>query len=699
MPVINGDDNPNILNDTPEDDTINGFGGGDTITVTAGHDTVDGGLGDDKLIVDYRNSILAITTIPIPPTKSGSSYTGTFREEGGSASVDFTGIERFEIFTGSGNDHIVTGNNDDHIVTGAGNDFLDGNQGNDVLEGGTGNDTYVAHNGSLTQIIEAIGAGHDELYAQDDNFVLTAGAEIEVIYAQYHFLQTGMSLTGNEFAQAIYGGTGADTLRGGGGADLLSGGEGSDTYYYTGTETIVDTSALTSKVIALADFVAPIALNVRVIEAGDQLHPYVLFGNSFTQTITGNSMNNMLGAGPGAVDMSGFAGNDSYFVNNANDRVFESGGQGYDVVYASLTYLLPSNQEIEVLSAASLIGTSAINLEGNQLNQLIYGNNGANNLNGGLGADTLIGLGGDDTYRVVDGRERILEDAGQGRDVVYTSVSYVLSSGASIEVLSTASLAGTTAINLTGNELAQEIYGNAGANSLRGGGGADLLLGLGGDDAYYIDGGIERVIENGGEGRDVVYASVSFTLEAGSHVEVLSTASLAGSDAIHLTGNALAQELYGNAGGNILNGGGGADLLIGGGGADFFDFTTALGGGNVDTIVDMAAGSDKIRLDDAVFAGLAPGALPASAFVIGSQAADADDRIVYNNSHRPALLRRRRQRRRRRHPLRHAERQSRHHRIGLHRDLKLRASRTGRTVESRQQSRRARWREPRRARS
>ena len=95
----------------------------------------------------------------------------------------------------------------------------------------------------------------------------------------------------------------------------------------------------------------------------------------------------------------------------------------------------------------------------------------------------------------------------------------------------------------------------------------------------------------------------------------------------------------------MLNGGGGADYLLGLGGADIFAFTTALGGGNVDTIADLVSGTDKIQLDDAVFAGLRPGALAASAFVVGTAAQDADDRIVYNSDRR-SFLRRRRQRRR-----------------------------------------------------
>ena len=67
---------------------------------------------------------------------------------------------------------------------------------------------------------------------------------------------------------------------------------------------------------------------------------------------------------------------------------------------------------------------------------------------------------------------------------------------------------------------------------------------------------------------------------------------------------------------------------------DKFLFNTALNAAtNVDTITDMTAGVDIIRLDDAFFAGIgAVGVLNADAFHIGAAAADAEDRIVYNSA-------------------------------------------------------------------
>lgn len=88
--------------------------------------------------------------------------------------------------------------------------------------------------------------------------------------------------------------------------------------------------------------------------------------------------------------------------------------------------------------------------------------------------------------------------------------------------------------------------------------------------------------------------------------------------------------LRGGAGRDYLNGGAGADRLTGGAGTDFFVFAAPLQAGVFDTITDFSAAQDTIQLDDAVFAGLSAGALPAAAFAMGASALQADDRIVYD---------------------------------------------------------------------
>jgi Ca2+-binding RTX toxin-like protein len=147
-----------------------------------------------------------------------------------------------------------------------------------------------------------------------------------------------------------------------------------------------------------------------------------------------------------------------------------------------------------------------------------------------------------------------------------------------------------------------------------------------------------------------VLSSVTFTLSA--NVERLT---LSGSGAINGTGNTLANLLTGNAGANKLSGlagndslvgnagndqlfgGLGNDKLTGGTGSDRFVFDTKLGSTNLDTVTDFIKGTDKIVLDDDIFAKLGTGtlagkALLAANYKIGAAAADSNDYLIYNPS-------------------------------------------------------------------
>ena len=51
--------------------------------------------------------------------------------------------------------------------------------------------------------------------------------------------------------------------------------------------------------------------------------------------------------------MSGGAGNDIYFVDNAGDSVFENSGEGTDVVFSSAHFGLSANVETLVLQGSA----------------------------------------------------------------------------------------------------------------------------------------------------------------------------------------------------------------------------------------------------------------------------------------------------------------------------------------------------------
>jgi serralysin len=439
---------------------------------------------------------------------------------------------------------------------------------------------------------------------------------------------------GGELADTFIGGSGSDQLFGKGGNDdltggtdndLIDGGAGTDTAHIGGTLSYLDTVAgwaITSGVDG-TDFVQ----NTEVVIDGGGQRNLLVRGTGYATlqaALTGASTGDYVRLATGS-----YTGIVNYSVGGLT--VIAQPG----AVQNNLTYATMSAFGITVLAASG-----ADTITGSANNDTLNGGGGADVLNGGAGADYLDGGGagaahlnggsGNDTI-VVDADDLVGEAIAGGFDNVVAKVSYALNAGAEVEVLSTTNHGGTAAINLGGNEFGQVLVGNAGNNYLDGGGGADLLAGLGGDDVYIVDAD-DRVDEGAGGGYDNVAAKTSYVLEFGQQIEVLSTSNHGGTDAINLTGNDLNQVVIGNAGANVLNGGFGDDLLQGLGGADMFAFTTTPGAGNVDTIVDFLSGTDKIGLDDATFSGLTAGPLPAGAFVTGTAALDADDRIIYDSA-------------------------------------------------------------------
>ena len=85
--------------------------------------------------------------------------------------------------------------------------------------------------------------------------------------------------------------------------------------------------------------------------------------------------------------MSGGAGNDTYFVDNAGDAVIENAAQGNDAVFASVNYGLTANVETLVLQ-----GSADLQGFGNGARRTrLFGNTGNNLLDGGSGADVMLG--------------------------------------------------------------------------------------------------------------------------------------------------------------------------------------------------------------------------------------------------------------------------------------------------------------------
>lgn len=378
----------------------------------------------------------------------------------GSAGVDrlVGGIEADEIDGLGGDDQLFGKGGGDTLRGGEGDDRLDGGTGADTLIGGLGNDAYYVDDAGDV-VTEAAGEGLDTVTASA-SYTLTAGSEIE------RFVAAGLlaiDLTGNELANQIFGNDASNTLVGGGGGDNLYGRGGDD-------------------------------------------------------TLTGGVQDDLLDGGTGADAMAGGGGDDVYLVDNALDTVIEATGAGNDRVLSTASWTAGAAAEIEQISSR---GAAAIDLGGSNTANVIVANNAINTLSGhggddrlngrggndtlsggdgddeligGTGADAMAGGAGDDTYYVDDAGDTVTEAAGEGADLVLTSVTWAMAAGQHIEQLVAR---GAANINLTGNELANEIRGNSGINVIDGGGGddhlfggmGDTLIGGAGSDQFWVTGG------------------------------------------------------------------------------------------------------------------------------------------------------------------------------------------------------------------
>ena len=314
-------------------------------------------------------------------------------------------------------------------------------------------------------------------------------------------------------------------------------------------------------------------------------------------TIDGGGGNDYLDGGAGSDLMKGGPGDDRYIVDSANDLVVESLSRGgFDTVETYVDYTAPQNVE-----AIEALGGDNLALTGNSSNNVLIGNIGNNTLtgqdgsdalvggdgndllDGGLGRDHMIGGDGDDEYIVDSRSDIVVEDAGNGTDLVKASATFVLSSHVENLILT-----GTDNISGGGNSLNNQITGNAGNNLLNGGIGADTLDGGAGDDIYVVDHAGDTIADSAGN--DTVRSSLDYTLADG-----LENLVLLGLNRIDGVGNSAANEITGNSADNYLDGLGGVDTLTGGRGAD--NFVASDHNQTVDTITDFSSGEDMILID------------------------------------------------------------------------------------------------------
>ncbi|SRR6056297_341218 len=236
-------------------------------------------------------------------------------------------------------------------------------------------------------------------------------------------------LIGRAGNDTLDGGAGNDRLNGGFGIDVMRGGLGNDVYWVdragdTVEEAAGEGSDLVQSYISFEmETHATHVEHLRLVGTGN----LTATGNALDNRILGNDENNVIDGGAGVDTLRGGLGDDTYYIDTANDRVFEFAGEGTDTVISSISFKLSTtSQHIEGLE---LRGSGDIEGWGNNADNLLTGTTGENRLVGANGNDTLSAEGGNDTLNGGDGDDSL--DGGAGNDLLFgTTGADTLNGGA-----------------------------------------------------------------------------------------------------------------------------------------------------------------------------------------------------------------------------------------------------------------------------
>jgi len=200
--------------------------------------------------------------------------------------------------------------------------------------------------------------------------------------------------------------------------------------------------------------------------------------------------------GSGNDTLEGLSGNDTY-IAGPGDVLVEMLGAGRDtLIFTGSTIALPENIEnLKINDIAGAVGT------GNELENILSGNNGADTLDGGTNVDILAGGAGNDFYYVDNLHDLVMELGNSGNDTVASGVDYDLMQAWHVENL----ILTGSAINGFGNWLNNVVAGNDQSNLLDGNRGNDTLIGGSGDDVLIWDSADGSV--QGGTGLDTLRVS------------------------------------------------------------------------------------------------------------------------------------------------------------------------------------------------
>jgi len=662
---LTGEDGGNHLNGGNGNDTLIGGTNDDFINGGRGNDLIDGGDGgwDHAEYYDAASGI----TVNKSDGSSGvvtGNLTGTDTFFGIEIVI---GSSFNDTFNGSSGDDFFTGNNgNDKFYGGDGFDAVAFEKETEWWRDDAGTHGVIVNISDYSISVNINqGSGLQTIAAHSD---IDSFGKTDILYniEMIFGTQFGDYIAGDAAGNHLLGHEGDDTLNGGGGHDRLEGGDGNDVLTVTGdaftsnqTGSFLfggdgDDTLVSSEFSSWGTFMSPGLGNNTIIGSvatwnsggDDDLQLGDLIDVGGITVVQGQNGSGTAVSGDGrVVDTFQYIGwfqltseNDTIFFSNDTKWKGAAPGEGDDTIvggsgYEDLYYTVDTGRGISLNVLAGIVldpwgdtdhfsaiegfrgsqsadtmsaaGVSyAVNLEGNDGNDLIFGGNGADTLLGGSGDDKLYGGDGNDTIDDGVGFDTI--DGGAGVDTfvrfyegvdystvlgfdlnrglayapsapntpaeVFVDIENLRVSGGYTFIL-TGSGANNTLESAAGNDSLYGLSGNDtlssgdGNDLLDGGAGNDSLIGGLGSDTYLVDSSTDAIVELSNAGTDVARSSAA-TYTLAVNVENLT---LTGSAAINGTGNSSNNILTGNTAANNLSGAGGNDTILGDAGNDTLD--------------------------------------------------------------------------------------------------------------------------------
>ena len=572
-------------------------------------------LGYGASLISYINSGLQFTLDgelhynepQLPMYVIGTDGNDTI--EGANSADIIYGMDGDDLLNGSGGDDFLHGGlGNDLLIGGEGNDTLVGGEGDDTLEGGGGDDTYIYEQGNDTILDESWVVVRRQEWYQEGAFpfnfwksrwveskTLADGGNDTIIFDKnIDPSEVAFTRSGNDLI-----------------IEKSSGNNLTIKNWYTSEEQRVENFVFSKNGLS---FKAEHLLNLRTSDNSSTIYADALSNLIIT---SGDNKNTTINPGKGNDVIIDKNTNTTYKINindgyktildcKGDDTVEFGEGirkenmkdsrngldlvithEGSDNTLQILNWFSNNNNRIELFKFADgstltyyqlLQGLSSdipsdnddiivgdptqngveINAQGG--NDLIIGTEGNDTIDGGSGRDIMQGGEGDDIYYIDNLYDKVIEEANEGHDTIYSSISHTLDDNVEDLVL-----IGNKSIYGYGNSLDNKIIGNNKNNILYGAEGNDTLIGGLGDDTYYMVDSNDTIIEESNGGTDTIISNGSYTL--GENIENLILSSSGGNVGSKIigTGNELDNYIEGIANkSNILYGGDGNDTLHGG---------------------------------------------------------------------------------------------------------------------------------------